>query len=218
MQLKIFIKKLRRKFVFNSNDLVEAKVIRKDSKVHAAMKHIIKHAVLKGNETPSDLVTKMRMAYSNYSPTSNSLNGAVFEAIIACSLLKNNIKPIYVQAKVVFVPNVNFDFLLYSRSFGPLSISAKTSLRERYKQADLEAVSLKYVHRKSKCYLLTLDNVEARVLIDKISKGDLLGIDDVIVATSVEYDAFVQDLMTYEFVKPEKVDIVTATTVLELSI
>lgn len=204
--------------MFDANDLVKTGVIKKDNKIHTAMKHIVKHAVLKGDEIPSELVKKMWLAYTNYSARSNNLNGSVFETIIACALLVNKIKPIYVQAKVVFVPNVNFDFVLYSNSFGPLSISAKTSLRERYKQADLEAVSLKYVHRKSKCYLLTLDNVEAKTLVDKIKKGDLLGIDDVIVATSPSFDSFIQLLNTFEFSKPEKVDIVTATTILDSQI
>jgi hypothetical protein len=192
--------------------------LKENSKSIAAIEYIFSKVKLNKNDASSSLVDKMWSAYESYDAKSNVLNGSVFEIIIACSLLRLNIKPIYVQAKVVFVPNVNFDFLLYSKNIGPLSISAKTSLRERYKQADLEAVSLKYVHRKSKAYLVTLDIEEARVLIAKLKNGDLLGIDDVIVATSSAFDKFVKELATHEFIKPVKVDIVTATNILEIAI
>jgi hypothetical protein len=44
----------------------------------------------------------------------------------------------------------------------PICISAKTSLRERYKQADFEAIALKYVHRKALSFLVTLEENEAK--------------------------------------------------------
>ncbi|MBK8434807.1 MAG: hypothetical protein IPL28_27460 [Chloroflexi bacterium] len=152
---------------------------------------------------PSEFVNAMWAKYESYPQKSNSLNGGVFEAILATAMLLNGLSPIYVQAKVVFVPNVFFDFILYSTECGPISISAKTSLRERYKQADLEAISLKYVHRKSKSYLLTLSKSEAKV-VAKIKNGDLLGIDEIIVATTAEFDELIKSLKNYTLSSQKK--------------
>ena len=78
----------------------------------------------------------------------------------------------------LFVPNINFDFLLYSREYGPVVLSAKTSLRERYKQADLEGMMLRQVHRNAKTYLITLNSDEAKSVNSKISNGQVLGIEE----------------------------------------
>ena len=112
--------------------------------------------------TPKDYV---KVYWDALSADANAtLRGSIFEYIIYTLLYREGIRPFYTQAKVAFVPNVNFDTLLYCRST-PVSLSLKTSLRERYKQADLEAIALKYVHRKSKCYLLTMDSKEASVIL-----------------------------------------------------
>jgi hypothetical protein len=103
---------------------------------------------------PSEYVTTYWNKFKMIGPQTNAINGLIFEYIIATLFVRENILPFYLQAKVAFVPNADFDNLIYSKQFGPISFSMKTTLRERYKQADLEAVALKYVHRKAKCYLL----------------------------------------------------------------
>ena len=139
----------------------------------------------------------------------------IFEAILATIMLKNRISPIFVQAKVVFVPNVSFDFIVYSKEYGPVSISAKTSLRERYKQADLESVSLKYVHRKSKCFLVTMDKEEATRLERKRLNGDLLGIDEIVLGNEDSFNQMIQFLASLNLEEPEPVEIVTASKILK---
>ena len=79
---------------------------------------------------------------------SNSMNGNIFELIVMSELYRQYLSPMFIQAQVAFVPNVKFDILLYSSEHFPVGLSLKTSLRERYKQADLEAVALKYVHHR----------------------------------------------------------------------
>jgi len=98
------------------------------------------------------------------------------------------------SAKVAFVPNVIFDIMFYTRECGPICWSIKTSLRERYKQADLESIALKYVHRKSLSYLITLNESEASSVKEKIRNGDVIGLNDVLVATSTEFDLLVSEL------------------------
>jgi hypothetical protein len=131
--------------------------------------------------------------------TRKGVNGKIFEYIICSLLIRENILPIFINAKVAFVPNINYDILLYTTENGPICLSAKTSFRERYKQADLEAMALKNVHRISKSYLLTLSDEDAVQVSRKIIKGDTFGLDDVIVANSNKFDQFVSELKTLNF-------------------
>ena len=100
-------------------------------------------------EKPSDYIQKYWNAFKNHSESNNNLNGKVFEYILATLCVREGILPIYMSAKVAFVPNVIYDLMFYTTERGPICWSVKTSLRERYKQADLEAIALKYVHRKA---------------------------------------------------------------------
>lgn len=142
-----------------------------------------------------------------------TLHGNVFEYIIYTLLYREGIRPFYTQAKVAFVPNVNFDTLLYCQST-PVSLSLKTSLRERYKQADLEAIALKYVHRKSKCYLLTMDSIEAHVQKAKILSGDIIGLDEIIDCTSDDIDKLIVNLKQFAFTRSTTIDVVQGNLVL----
>jgi len=94
--------------------------------------------------------------------------------------------------------------------------SVKTSLRERYKQADLESIALKYVHRKALSYLITLDEREARGVKEKIKTGDVIGLDNVIVATEPEFDQLVADLKTFKFEEPPTVKVIESSQVVTI--
>lgn len=146
---------------------------------------------------------------------SNVLNGTIFEGILATLFYRREIKPLYVQAQVAFVPNVNFDFIAYTHEYGPVILSAKTSLRERYKQADLEGMMLRHVHRKSKSYLITMDVNEAQTVNNKINVGDALGIDKVVVATNSDFDDLISELRKLTYIKPEKIDVITSHKIIE---
>lgn len=158
--------------------------------------------------SPKEYVAKYMDAYQSSSASKNaSLNGSFFEIVIETLLYREGILPYYTQARAAFVPNVNYDILLYSKS-EPVSLSLKTSLRERYKQADLEAVALKYVHRKSRCYLLTIDKDEACRESSKIGAGDILGLDKIIYCYSEEFDTLILELKKRTFSESEKVDVI----------
>lgn len=165
---------------------------------------------------PSEYIRRCQDAYIN-SPVikNNALNGKMFELMISSLCVKENIKPIFLQASVAFVPNVEYDAILYAEEKFPICFSMKTSLRERYKQADLEAVALKYVHRKAESYLLSLNENEVREVKNKVKRGELLGINDVICATSEEFDNFIFLLKQKNFIKPGKIEIITAQNVIE---
>jgi hypothetical protein len=141
------------------------------------------------------------------------LNGIMFEYILASLCVREEILPLYLNAKVAFVPNVNYDLMIYTEERGPICLSVKTSLRERYKQADLEAIALKYVHRKSLSYLITLDENEARTVKEKISTGDVIGLDDVFIATDEEFDRLIQSLKNFQLEKPPTVKVIKSSNV-----
>lgn len=161
-------------------------------------------------QTPHEYIKKYWIALEKADkPT---LHGNIFEYIIYTLLYREGIRPFYTQAKVAFVPNVNFDVLLYSK-YAPVSLSLKTSLRERYKQADLEAIALKYVHRRSKCYLLTMDTKEASVQKSKILNGDIIGLDEVIDCNSEDIDRLIASLKQTSFDVSEKIEVVQGNLV-----
>ncbi|MCD7854781.1 MAG: hypothetical protein LUG66_04085 [Clostridiales bacterium] len=165
---------------------------------------------------PSEYVKLCQKAYHNCPiKKNNALNGSIFELIISTLCIKEDIKPIYLQASVAFVPNVIYDIILYSSGNYPISLSLKTSLRERYKQADLEAVALKYVHRKSENYLISTNKPEVADLKTKIANGDMFGINNVIYALSDEFNDFISSLKSRSFIKPEKIEIVNAKYIIE---
>ncbi len=141
-----------------------------------------------------------------------NLHGNIFEFIIYSLLFRESIRPFYTQAKVAFVPNVNFDALLYCKS-APVSLSLKTSLRERYKQADLEAIALKYVHRRSKCYLLTMDTKEANAQKGKILSGDIIGLDEIIDCNTDDINRLIANLKQTAFAVSEKIEVVQGNLV-----
>jgi len=160
---------------------------------------------------PSSFIDTMWERYEN---SEVSLNGSVFEGLLATVFYREGIVPLFVQAKLTFVPNIDFDFVAYSTQRGPIVISAKTSLRERYKQADLEGMMLRHVHRRSESYLITMHVAEAARVNAKIAIGQSLGIDKVVVANSIEFDGLIDHLKTYNYVIPDKVDVLTSSRVI----
>ena len=113
---------------------------------------------------------------------------------------------------MAFVPNVNFDTILYNKAM-PVSLSLKTSLRERYKQADLEAIALKYIYRKSKCYLLTMDTDEANRVKRKIMDGDVIGLDEVIDCNTEDINRLIDILRGIGFITSVQVEAVKGNLV-----
>ena len=166
-------------------------------------------------EKPTDYVCRYWDAFTKLPQMNNNLGGKVFELIIETLFLREGLMPLFSQAKVAFVPNVDFDILLYRLTEQgeriPISISIKTSLRERYKQADLEGFALKNVHRKAKCYLLTMNEEEARNVNRKILSGDVAGLDKVIVCNTDDFNQFIEALKDNKYVESDTRKIITSS-------
>ena len=164
-------------------------------------------------QTPSEYVNKYWAKYLEVRESS-TLNGKMFELIMATLFIREGLLPLYLQARVAFVPNIEFDSLLYSHECGPVACSLKTSLRERYKQADLEAIALKYVHRKAKSYLLTLEDHECSVVNEKIRNGEVIGLNRAILCSDEEIDRLIEELKTYDFCLAGNIDIIESNQII----
>jgi hypothetical protein len=166
-------------------------------------------------EKPSEYIKAFWNKYESLDERNSNLNGKMFEYILASLCIREGILPLYMSAKVAFVPNVVYDLMFYTKERGPICWSVKTSLRERYKQADLESIALKYVHRKALSYLITLSE-EAINIKQKILTGDVIGLDNVIIATTSEFDQLVADLKNFKFEEPPTVKVIESTQVVTI--
>lgn len=146
--------------------------------------------------SPSQIINKYWEIYNSSYKTNNALNGVIFENLAIIALASSGIKNIYYQTELTFVPSAIFDIFLYNEN-RPIVISVKTSLRERWKQADLEALAIKQVHKNAKCYLLTLSINEVRVRRER--DENYAGLDGFILANTEEFDQFVESIKDETF-------------------
>lgn len=194
--------------------LKEKGIIKNEGKISNIFEELTdKQSFLDVNyETPHEYVKFYWDKYTASGHQDNSVNGGIFELIIYTLLYREGVLPFYTQAKVAFVPNIEFDTILYSKD-RPVCLSLKTSLRERYKQADLEAIALKYVHRKAQSYLLTMNSQEAKGIKAKIPQGEVIGLDDVIDCNTDQIDTLVTFLKQTAFCESTKIDVITGNLV-----
>lgn len=176
-----------------------------EHKIHSVVKEMLAGPPVAAECSASGFIRHYWQIYKNHFSDNRSVNGGVFEQLLILSLIREGISPIYTQAQLAFVPNVNMDIVLYNRKT-PVTISAKTTLRERWKQADLEAMATKYVHREAKCYVLTLseDEVAAR----RKEANSYMGIDRFVLAHTQEYDDLIAELKQIPISKSETVKII----------
>jgi len=143
----------------------------------------------------------------NLQSPNNATRGSVFESLIGLVLLDFGCRPFFRQGQLQLVNNANFDFLLWAKPNSPITISAKTSLRERYKQADLESFAIKSVYRRSENFLVTLHSNELEVRLRKMKSGEeFSSLDQMIAADKPEFDNFVHDLAQKSFDVPQPFD------------
>ena len=198
-----------------SSDLADLGIFKpgrkKKTKTEKSFDSIYQDALTYSYSKPSEYIITMWDRWKKSSIFNKDLNGKIFEVLIAIVFYRENIRPFYQQASLAFVPNALFDFILYTGEAGIISISIKTSLRERYKQADLEAYALRIVHKNAQCHLITLDEKEAERVTRKIKKNECLGLHNVVVGNSVEFDDYIENLKSFNFSEPGKVPIITTS-------
>jgi hypothetical protein len=143
--------------------------------------------------------------YQDEFTSNNSMNGAIFENLIMLALARAGIDAIYYQTELTFVHSAIFDIFLYSPA-GSVALSIKTTLRERWKQADLEALAIKQVHKETKCYVLTLSHSEVKAR--RSHDRGYAGLDGFVLADTEEFDVLVAQLASRPFYRAGRVPIV----------
>ncbi|MBM3861063.1 MAG: hypothetical protein FJ395_15645 [Verrucomicrobia bacterium] len=106
------------------------------------------------------------------------MRGRWLEWATLIALRERKLVPAYWQAEFVAVPKNYNDATLWSKEHGPVIISCKTSLRERYKQADLEAVALRQHFPTARFFIVTIDADKRHVasVRKKIAAKELLAL------------------------------------------
>ncbi|MCG3148870.1 MAG: hypothetical protein PCFJNLEI_02319 [Verrucomicrobiae bacterium] len=104
--------------------------------------------------------------------------GTWMEYSLIAALLERGKKPVYWQAEFKGIPKNFYDVVIFTKEYGPVVLSPKTSLRERYKQADLEALALRGLFPAARFYLLSLDPNKKQIenVQRKIAGGEVRGI------------------------------------------
>jgi len=126
----------------------------------------------------------------------NSSRGSAFEFLIAFTLLREGITPFYYQVEFNKIAWAEFDLLVFTEEIGPIVFSCKTSLRERWKQAELEAQLLKRDFPESRSFLITMDPNESSVA-NKIKNGPKSGLEKVMRSNQPAFDRVIQEIKSY---------------------
>ena len=117
-----------------------------------------------------------------------SLAGAWLEYSVMVVLHEKKLTPCYYQAELKELPNNVFDVFLWTKEHGPVVLSCKTSLRERYKQADLEGLALSKFYPDSRSILVTLDHDKNHVgnCREKIVSKEITGLTAIYDETNID--------------------------------
>jgi len=195
--------------------LYQLKILKRGTKTSQVFEDIFSDILKEEYSKPSLFIKSNWKKFSQYrdlNTVDRSINGSVFECLISILLYRENIFPLFTQVQLAFVPNAIFDLLLYNTSNEIISLSLKTTLRERWKQADLEAFALKNVYRNSSSFLITLSENESNTVNSKIKSGGVLGLNKVILADSDNFDILINKLNKERYLNPGAVNILQKFT------
>ncbi|TKA87849.1 MAG: hypothetical protein QS2022_3940 [Candidatus Phytoplasma asteris] len=113
---------------------------------------------------------------NNYhSQSQKVIRGKINEYLILLYFQNKGIIHLYPQAYLFFIPDIKFDLVLFTKTKRIIAFNFKTCLRDRYKQAMIEAQQLKKLDTRFEFYLLTNNTVETQRLNKKINQGFFVG-------------------------------------------
>lgn len=150
-------------------------------------------------KSPSLYTQKIWKLLDSEIADSNSRGGA-FEFLVACTLLQERISPFYYQVEFNNIAWAQFDLLIYTEEVGPIVLSCKTSLRERWKQAEFEAQLLRRDFPQSRSFLVTMDPNESSVA-NKIKNGPKSGLEKVMRCNQPSFDRIIAEIKGYTAIK-----------------
>ena len=154
-------------------------------------------------DKPSQLIKEGYSIYRESFRSTSSVNGRIFELLVCEALAQSKVVPFYYQAEFALVPRVSFDVVLYEMN-RPVILSLKTTLRERYRQAELEGTLLKQVYRHAESHLITLSD-ECVSVQHKIDSDDIYGLTSCMRGDLSCFDALVNELKNRSFGKAKPI-------------
>jgi hypothetical protein len=89
-----------------------------------------------------------------------SIRGKLFERLVIAAAVADGMLPLHAQMGLKQAPVAKFDLAWWVDGSSPVSMSLKTSLRERWREPVLESDHLKLAYRKAKTFLLTWDRTD----------------------------------------------------------
>ena len=134
---------------------------------------------------------KTKYKINNKEAINNSYNGDALEIILAHLFDREGFKIEKMDEEIKNVKYVKPDFLIKGNNKSKFFISAKVSIRERWKQADWEATKFKKKYPSARCILIMNDEREYLGLKSKIND---LFIDDVVLASSADLDDLIKSI------------------------
>lgn len=120
-----------------------------------------------------------------------SVNGGAFETIIGFLMIRENIQINSHNEKCKNIENIKPDFLIKNDNHHTI-LSLKTTPRERWKQADWEAIIYKKFNSNTRYILLINSEKEFASLQKKLPSIE--GIDKVVLANSKELNELISSL------------------------
>jgi hypothetical protein len=108
------------------------------------------------------------------------LNGDLFEGLFASAMLGAGLGSFIMSAEYSVLPYSKVDMVVYTQKAGPIMLSLKSSLRERWKQSDLEFHVAKQFNPGIIAAIATMDSDGIRQPTSLLNDGQLLGLDRVI--------------------------------------
>jgi hypothetical protein len=174
---KVFLERCKSmacfKLVFNENELL-------------SYSYQVKYDFFKYFWNKYETFTEIYKSENNKS-INNTYNGQAYTIIIAYLLHREKIKIKSMDEEIINVPFVKPDFIFLSDMGRTIFLSIKTSLRERWKQADWEAIKYKEKESNAACILLSNNLREVKAIKSKLN---ILSLDEIYYTNKEDLESF----------------------------
>ena len=140
----------------------------------------ISHDIIKfSQDNPTAIPSRfMESAYAKFSTGMPRHNGKLFEGLFLAILGRSGLSHVILDAEYSCLPYSTIDIAIYNENNSPALISLKSSLRERWKQSDLEFSRIKSLNPRATCAIATLE--DAGMPLRLLEENRLLGSDFIV--------------------------------------
>lgn len=139
---------------------------------------------------PSYPYSRFMSAFWEEANSQGQTSGALFELLVACCFYDARVGTFYRHATLQDSPKVESDLLVWTREGTPWCIQMTSTLRERYKLADLQAFRVKASYHNAAFFLLTMDQFDT----SKRSRKDFESLDELVYCGSAAFDFLIEKL------------------------